>query len=163
MQRFALTLVQGARGSGKSTLLDAALAGADHLGVVRLAVSRTADLGGELTRLAGSAIDRVVAELGGARRADGAGLPVPRTDGHRRLSAAAGRRRARAELPRRRYYGQPWADLATNVSAAGVLGNARLGENWDVAAAVFHASRAVPQDHAEPFVDTQPDGATGSS
>jgi iron complex outermembrane receptor protein len=64
------------------------------------------------------------------------------------------------ELPRRRYYGQPWADLDTNVSAAGVLCNARLGEGWDVAAAVSHAARDVPKDHAELFVDTQPDGAT---
>lgn len=64
------------------------------------------------------------------------------------------------ELPRRRYYGQPWADLASDVSAAGILGNARLGEGWDAAAAVFHAARNVPEDHAELFVDTQPDGAT---
>lgn len=65
MQRFALTLVQGARGSGKSTLLDAALERSRHRGVVRLAVSRTADLGGELARLAGEPIEHIVAELGG--------------------------------------------------------------------------------------------------
>jgi iron complex outermembrane recepter protein len=64
------------------------------------------------------------------------------------------------ELPRRRYYAQPWADLDIDASAAGLLGNARLGEGWDVAAAVFHAARDVPEDHAELFVDTQPDGAS---
>jgi len=64
------------------------------------------------------------------------------------------------ELPRRRYYAQPWADLETNVSAAGMLGSARLGAGWDVAAAVFHAAREVPEDYAALFVDTQPDGAT---
>lgn len=64
------------------------------------------------------------------------------------------------ELPRRRYYAQPWADLDTNVSAAGVLGTAQLGEAWALAAAVLHAARDVPQDHAVLFVETQPDGAT---
>lgn len=64
------------------------------------------------------------------------------------------------EFLRRRYYGQRWADLDTNVSAAGLLGNARLGERWEAEAAVFHAVRAVPQDHAELFLGTLADGTT---
>jgi G3E family GTPase len=87
MQRFALTLIQGARGSGKSTLLDAAFARGDARRVVRLAVPRTAGLGAQLAELADAPIDHVVAELGGATRpellVDAVLSPAPRRSARR--------------------------------------------------------------------------------
>jgi iron complex outermembrane recepter protein len=63
-------------------------------------------------------------------------------------------------LPRRRYYGQEWADLDANVTNLGLLATARLGGNWDTAAAVFHSVREVSADHVELFVATLPDRTT---
>ncbi len=64
------------------------------------------------------------------------------------------------QVPRRRYYGQPWADLDTNITNLGVLARARLGAQVEVAGAAFRSVREVPKDHAELFTDTQPDGRT---
>lgn len=63
------------------------------------------------------------------------------------------------QFPRRRYYAQPWADLETNVSNLGLLASARLGAGFTAAAGVFRSVRDVPIDHADLFVETQPDGA----
>jgi iron complex outermembrane recepter protein len=59
---------------------------------------------------------------------------------------------------RRRYYGQPWAILDTNITNVGVQAKAQLNESWDVSAALFHTVRAVLRDHAELFNDTDARG-----
>lgn len=61
---------------------------------------------------------------------------------------------------RRRYYGQPWAILDTNITSLGVQAKAQLSESWDVSAGVFHTVRAVLRDHAELFTDTTARGDT---
>jgi len=66
-------------------------------------------------------------------------------------------------IPRRRYYGQPWATLDTNITNLGVLSKADLSEHWQLRAALFHSLRAVPRDHAELFEDTDADGLTQES
>ncbi|MET0388354.1 MAG: TonB-dependent receptor [Polyangiales bacterium] len=63
-------------------------------------------------------------------------------------------------FPRRRYYGQPWADLATHVSHLGVLARTSLGAHGELSVALFHSRRTVLEDHAELFVDTTRAGAT---
>ncbi len=63
-------------------------------------------------------------------------------------------------IPRRRYYGQPWADLDTNTTNAGLLARVKLAEHFEAACAAFRSVRDVPKDHADLFTDTQPDGAT---
>jgi iron complex outermembrane recepter protein len=64
---------------------------------------------------------------------------------------------------RRRYYGQPWAILDTNITNTGVQAKTQLGESWEVTAGVFRTVRAVPRDHAELFNDTSARGGTRES
>ena len=61
-------------------------------------------------------------------------------------------------LPRRRYYGQPWADLDTDITNLGLLTTARLGAKLQAALSVVRSARDVPKDHAELFSGTNPDG-----
>lgn len=63
-------------------------------------------------------------------------------------------------LARRRYYGQQWADLETNVLHLGLLTTARLNAHWEAAAAVLHSVREAPTDYLELFENTQRDGTT---
>jgi iron complex outermembrane receptor protein len=63
-------------------------------------------------------------------------------------------------IERRRYFGQDWADVERNSTTYGVLGKARIGEDWAFSAGVFESIYDLRQYFAALFVDTTPDGLT---
>lgn len=64
------------------------------------------------------------------------------------------------QVERRRYFGQDWADVERNSTTYGVIGKARIGDDWAFSAGIFESIYDLKQYFAELFVDTTPDGLT---
>lgn len=64
------------------------------------------------------------------------------------------------EIERRRYFGQPWADIVSDSLNYGVIAKARIGTDWAIAAGVFESIFDIRSGFAELFVDTTRDGMT---
>lgn len=63
-------------------------------------------------------------------------------------------------IERRRYFGQPWADNASDSTNYGVLSKVRLGTQWAIAGGVFRSIADTPSGFAAIYADTQRDGST---
>jgi iron complex outermembrane receptor protein len=64
------------------------------------------------------------------------------------------------EIERRRYLGQRWADVERNSTNYGVVGKARIGDDWAISAGIFESIYDLKTYFAELFVDTTPEGLT---
>ncbi len=64
------------------------------------------------------------------------------------------------EAPRRRYFGQAWAQKDTRSINTGVIAKARLGADWAVTAGAFRSIFVNERNFAELFIDTTADGNT---
>lgn len=64
------------------------------------------------------------------------------------------------EAPRRRYFGQQWANKDTRSINTGVIAKARLGDDWSITAGGFRSIFVNERNFAELFTDTTPDGTT---
>ncbi|WP_339348551.1 TonB-dependent receptor [uncultured Sphingomonas sp.] len=64
------------------------------------------------------------------------------------------------EAPRRRYFGQQWAQKDTRSINTGVIAKARLGSDWAITAGAFRSVFVNERNFAELFADTTADGAT---
>ncbi|WP_369061803.1 TonB-dependent receptor [Caulobacter sp. 73W] len=62
------------------------------------------------------------------------------------------------EVPRRRYFGQPWAAKDSRSVNAGVIGKARIGEDWSLVAGVLRSTFENEQNFAQLFLDVDRDG-----
>lgn len=65
---------------------------------------------------------------------------------------------APAKVPRRRYFGQSWAAKDSQSINAGVIGKARIGEDWSLVAGLFRSSFENEQNFAQLFIDAGQDG-----
>ncbi len=64
------------------------------------------------------------------------------------------------EAPRRRYFGQQWAQKDTRSINTGMIAKARPGADWAITAGVFRSIFVNERNFAELFTDTTADGAT---
>jgi iron complex outermembrane receptor protein len=64
------------------------------------------------------------------------------------------------EAPRRRYFGQRWANKDTRSINTGVIAKARLGSDWSITAGGFRSIFVNERNFAELFTDTTSDGTT---
>lgn len=64
------------------------------------------------------------------------------------------------QIERRRYFGQRWADVERNSTTYGIVGKARIGNDWAFSAGVFESIYDLNKYFAELFVDTTPNGLT---
>ncbi|WP_298091387.1 TonB-dependent receptor [uncultured Sphingomonas sp.] len=64
------------------------------------------------------------------------------------------------EAPRRRYFGQQWAQKDSRSINTGVIAKARLGSDWAVTAGGFRSIFVNVRNFAELFTDTTADGTT---
>lgn len=63
-----------------------------------------------------------------------------------------------AKVPHRRYFGQPWAAKDSRSINAGVIGKARIGEDWSIVGGVFRSSFTNEENFAQLFVDADQAG-----
>jgi iron complex outermembrane receptor protein len=64
------------------------------------------------------------------------------------------------EIPRRRYFGQGWADNETWSTNYGLIGKTRIGAEWALAAGIFESVFDIKSGFAEIYDETTPDGMT---
>lgn len=65
---------------------------------------------------------------------------------------------APAKVPRRRYFGQSWAAKDSQSLNTGVIGKARIGEDWSLVAGLFRSSFENEQNFAQLFLDANREG-----
>lgn len=64
------------------------------------------------------------------------------------------------KIPRRKYFGQPWAAKDSRSVNTGVIGKARIGEEWLIVTGLFRSSFENEENFAQLFIDTDRSGAT---
>jgi iron complex outermembrane receptor protein len=65
---------------------------------------------------------------------------------------------APAKVPRRRYFGQSWAAKDSQSLNTGIIGKARIGQDWSLVAGLFRSSFENEQNFAQLFLDADQAG-----
>jgi iron complex outermembrane receptor protein len=64
------------------------------------------------------------------------------------------------QIPRRRYFGQPWAQNQTWSTNDGVIAKTRIGADWALSLGAFESVLDIKRGFAEIYDDTTPEGRT---